>query len=180
MFGGAVIAACAVFAVLHGTVKFRHIEILNDIGSPAMDITSGKNGEARINFYDRNQVSILSIGSRGLPNGPLAPYESFADGSGRNAVDIAVDGEGESVIAMSDHGIKGRLVLGRIHWEDSGPSGGTGPALWGLQMSGNPGYGRKFAGIGLLVADQTAQEVNLSEPNSERDKSDRRRRDVPR
>lgn len=180
MFGGALITVCSIFAVLHGTVKFHHIEILNDNGSPAMDISPGKNGEARINFYNRDHIPILSIGSRvqGITNSPLSPYESFGDSNGRNAVNIAVDGEGESVIAMTDHGINGRLVLGWIQWEDSGPSGGANPALWGLQMSGNPGYGRKFAGIGLLVGDHTEQEVNLSSPDREREKSDGGRRDV--
>jgi hypothetical protein len=112
--GGAAIAACAIFAVLHGTVKFHHLEILNDNGGPAMDISPGKNGDARINFYNRDHISILSIGSQvqGAPNSPLTPHESFADSSGRNAVNIAVEGEGKSVIAMTGFGRTCLIAVG--------------------------------------------------------------------
>jgi hypothetical protein len=167
VLGGASVVACALFAIAHDTVRVHGIEIVNSDGRPSIAMSAGKNGEGRLNFYDAHQQAMMSLGlqtqgssANRVPR--LMPYESLGDSAGRSAITIAVSPEGKGVIAMGDNGVMGRLILGNIQTVDSGPSSADGPELWGLQVSGNPGVGRKFASVGLLVGHGTTQEVNVS------------------
>jgi hypothetical protein len=167
VLGGASVVACALFVMVHDTVRIHGIEIVNGDGRPAIAMSAGKNGEGKLNFYDAHQQAMISLGLQAQGSSAnraplLTPYESLGDGAGRGAVTIAVDSEGKGVIAMGDNGVTGRLILGNIQTADSGQRPADGPELWGLQVSGNPGVDRKFASFGLLVGHGTTQVVNVS------------------
>lgn len=163
VFGGICGMVCVLLLIAQGTVRVHGLKITDHAGKTAIAIEAGKNGEGRIDFYNPDRLVLMSLGLQGgsTDSAPkLTPYASLGDRVGRSAITMAVTDSGKGVIAMGDNGIEGRLILGNIEWRDSGLNFDADPELWGLQVSGNPGLGRKYSTVGLSIGSNGTHEVN--------------------
>lgn len=149
-----------------GSITFRQIKIENEANKTSVMIGTDRLGQGKIAFVDDAQRETLVLGLQRASNragSKLIPYESFQNPGGPSAILLTVDSDGNGVINMGDGQISGRLLLGRIHWEDSRMNDST-VRLWGLQLNGNPGGQRKSTGLGLALTPTSERAVDLSEP----------------